>query len=441
MAVPFRVIPGPHPDEPAFVVELAGSRLKPGDFPAFGTAYSNVNTTLRPRMAEGWDAWKFGEWKEQAGSRPPLNEDNAIGFYFYKNLPSTPIQIGSIDVDIFGPINRYRYMASTGDEIPDRGDLWTVPGGGSILWEDGEEILWEDGTTMDWEDSEFVYDATEAETESGLTWVTVMTTPINTVTRTDDIRDAETGRVLPRTRTWTLSSTKPDTQSDLNPDTGQYTTVESIGYNLWLTTTQLASGLPASRVTAITWDTMESTYWPEVLENYNFHYVLNESLQWWDQLLSYAMRDPYTAPVRTTKRLWFQYTAPVITEPDEMLPSGIRVAGKLMSFTLPPCLHEEFVYEEPNFVAPLNTAVNDTLASMVVWTFGATSQTDWAPTITRMRVNFRNGGYECEETTYNRPVNFNTANHTVGRRAITATDGIRHRYSLVTLTPGTDFVI
>jgi len=438
MSADFQILKGPHPDEPAIMAAVAASTLKPANFPTPGDLYRTFPLGTRARATD-WGDWIFGRWEPVKRETPRTGGEDEIGFFFYKAIPSTALQVESIEVDVWGRVNQWRYLDYTSAVLPVRGDVYEAPGD-VWAWEDGETMLWEDGEEIGIETTEYVYDAREEPTDDAVTMVTVQTLPFNSISRTDQLFDEATGRTYDRTRTWTLSASNPGTAAALDTDTGLYTTVEGIGFNLWLAITQPASSLPQRREDAVPWDDLASTYWPAVLEGYDFHYVVSESVLYWERLLSYRMREPFTQPVRVTKRRWFQYTPPTVEVPTPMIPSSIRVSGKLMSFALPECLHAEFEYSEANLVAALNDTLLGAAARMVVWNFSATNQTDWPETITQTNFDYQRGGYLCEETIFYRPADYNSGELTVSRRDILPGDGITHFYSPQTVS-GDDFVI
>jgi hypothetical protein len=115
--------------------------------------------------------------------------------------------------------------------------------------------------------------------------------------------------------------------------------------------------------------------------------------------LTYRLRQPFAGEVKVENKLWWQSTPLNIDPQNPMIASGIRVNGNLLSFSIPDCLHDSFVYREQNYFLTESSAA----LGMLNFGFGATGDTDWPATITKIKQTFKNGGYEIFQQVFYRP--------------------------------------
>lgn len=413
---PLRIIPGPHPDEPAVVLTVPGSQLKPTSFPSRGSAYKDTTLASPVRRDEGWGDWKFGYWEETKSERPPFGEDNQIGFYFFKNIPSTPVQLEDIELELWGPAHRLSYRAFTTDALPARGDLFSMSSevqtlelisGGSLEFYSGTGAL-------SLHAQEYVYDAKEVNVVGGMCEVIVTTLPGNTITKVTDKLDPDTGASFAETVTWTLSATRPATAAAVDAY-GNFTTVEPAGFNLWKTTTSKITTLPGPSVPR-TWYDTERIRWPRVLKSNttfsgNLTANTNPGIILFDifsdssetdvakRIKAENMKEAYTGESRAKREEWWQLDPPSIPTPVELIEVGVSIRGVYSTIEIEPCLHAAIGYIEDN------RAGNDGNFQKfyLQWVYAATNYTDWPGYITKLDVAPMGGGYRCRRTTIYSP--------------------------------------
>lgn len=385
---------------PCQVVRVANDQIRPDTIPAAGTAYNSVDNKLPNRIGQDiWGNYKYG-WPIEAPT-------DYSAFVFVPALPTTPVVKPRNDA-IWGPVIDHTYYCLRSDQLPDVADTNVALLGTDYL-------------------SRHVIAVSEPREMSGeVIEVTITSAATSTVTITESPVDDATGKSYSTTRLYTVSATKPNgADVDLN---SEFTVVTRERHNLWLSVTDKASTLATSRDLAVPWDSVGRMYWPAVLQSYEFKKVVAQDLTNWTKILVRNMRDPYSNDVRVTNRLWWQrdpYTIPAL---DPMIPSGINVRGNVETFSIEPCLHGPFEYEEENFTANLNASVGTITHVMTQFQFAATTHTDWPETITRVEQSYKNGGYECFEQIYERPLGHTTSEATIFDREWTVSDGIWYRY-------------
>lgn len=343
------------------------STYKPALLPTVGDTYKS--TKLPKQNMEHWQDYVYSGTASDA-------PDGYIGFWFLPALP-TASQIIYVDDDIWGQTQVYTLIDKTNAAPP---EIYTEYPAAS---------------------SRYVLrvDPVESSFGSAVQMRRITTVGSRTATQIDNPIDPDTNVATTRTRTWTLATTSPSPTSV--DGTGYYTSVEQVSYRLFLSTTQAATTLPTSEGAALTWPSMESLdiAWPAVLQSYNFYTILDGSASKVKDLLTYSLREPFAGEVKVENKLWWQAT-PLIMEPEnQMISAGIRVGGNLMSFSIPECLHETFIYREQNLIIDGTSGA----LGMLIFAFGATEDTDWPDTITRIKQEFKGGGYQILKQVFYKP--------------------------------------
>jgi hypothetical protein len=357
-----------------FIVRVADDQIRPDNIPAAGTAYNAATNKLPNRILQDiWGSYVYG-WPIDAPT-------DYSAFAFVPALPTTPTVKQRID-NIWGVVLDHTYYCLRIPDLPNVADTAVSVLGASYS-------------------TRYVIGVSEPREMSGeVIEVTVTTAAAASVTQTDKPIDPETNIATTRTRTWTVAAASPE-PSSINAS-GEYTKVEQISHRTFLSTTQSATTLPTSQGAALTWNSMESLdrAWPAVLENYKFYTVVTSSAATKvTDLFTYRLRQPFAGEVKVENKLWWQSTPLNIDPQNPMIASGIRVNGNLLSFSIPDCLHDTFIYREQNYFL---TETGGTLG-MLIFGFGATADTDWPDTITKVKQTFKNGGYEIFQQVFYRP--------------------------------------
>ena len=144
--------------------------------------------------------------------------------------------------------------------------------------------------------------------------------------------------------------------------------------------------------------------WPAVLVSHSFHDVLATNNAYFQRLLNYTMKEPYTGDVNVEYSEWWQKVAPAPISPTEMLPSAI-IIPRLWSpnISIPECLHPEFVAYEDELVGwKTNTGYTSQL-SLVAYTSPATNVTDWPNQVVKLDAEPFRGGFQCVKRTIYKP--------------------------------------
>lgn len=414
----FQIFPSAEPGEWDIRVAFSISNQREGSVDAAGTTYSACLGLGGKPYVDVWGAYKAG--------RIENNVPGSLWRWFYKSIPTYPRVSEGLD-PIFGRTLIFSYETYKSATRPDVADEIPATAGAVYLTlNSGGNVTLNAGGNVELEDVRVVRAVDVKDLGQNLCEVSIITVASKEVTHAEDIVDEETGRKLTVSKTYTLQANKPD-GSGVVASTGLYTEVSRLEHNLWLSTTQPASALPATREAAVPVETIGfGGLWPAVLDSYNFTRVLiggSDS----EQLLSYTLRDDYGGDVKIITREWFQFDPPTVALPTQMLPSEIKVGGRDLGFTIPRCLHGVFVAEEWNGIIDMsadNTSYTLSTNQMLVWTYAPTALTDWPETITRLSVRYTRGGYRCKEELIHRPTDYNVALLTVSRRAATAAETV-----------------
>lgn len=408
-----RIIPGPHPDEPAFQVMVSSGVLRPSNFPAIGTAYSAVGFQNKPRIIEGWENWKFAFWEPENPESQRVGGSSEILFTFFKNIPSTPIAADGIELALWGPAKRWTYVTTVGSALPQRGGTFSTSSTTlNLTLNSGADLTLNGGGTLSLNSSEFVYDAEETETRNGITKVVVTTLPINQVTRLIDTQDTDTGDIITVNETHYLTGTRP-TAAPMD-SSGNYELVTPVSFNIWKKESGLITALPGPGSPRTNTRTGRSPIvWPAVLLSYQWLTVLRVSLTTWEHRLSYVLGDAYTGDVVMTEEEWWQKDPPAARAPTEMLATRINIDLKWgNAIAIPDCLHSEFVAAEqliaeffpeatPRFY--INSAGSITNMKEVYHRVPATNYTDWPDTVVKQDSVPYKGGYKVTRLTIYKP--------------------------------------
>lgn len=369
----FETIRLPNVAAMCFVVRCKNSKVNPDNIPAAGVAYGGNDYKLPTRLhVESWATYVCG-WPTEAPA-------GYTAFIFVPALPTVPVVKPRND-EIWGPVLDHTYYCLRSATLPDVAETAVGVLGGDYA-------------------ARYVIAVSEPREMSGeVIEVIVTTAAAATVTQTDKPLDPNTRTAYTRTRTWTVAATSPDSVN-VGADS-IYTKVEQVGHRTFLSTTEPATTLPTSQGAALSWPSMESLdrAWPAVLESYQFRTVLNASATQATDLLTYRLRQAFAGEVKVENKLWWQSTPLNIDPQNPMIASGIRVDGNLMSFSIPDCLHQTFIYREQNYLIENATGT----LGMLIFSFGATADQDWPDTVIRLKQTFKNGGYEIFHQTFYRP--------------------------------------
>jgi len=431
----FQLVPSPTPGVFDFKVATHYGTPKPTSAIAAGTAYSAITNDQIPSPP-----YKGGSWDTYVAAQSEPAGTRIFWQHFVASLPTTPIVADGMDVPIWGKTREHRFLDLITNTRPDRGDMFSTRSTTLPL-----DLV--AGGTWDWVSFGAIELASvrpvlmikEEDLKQGLCAVTITTVANSTVGWNETALDEETGQLKTVSTLHTLSATAP-AGSATGAD-GRFTTVTRQGHNHWLSLTDAASMLPTSRDAALTWDTTGSIYWPAVLESYTFHDVIDETRTRLNRLLTYNLRDPYSGDVRVTVRQWRSATAETITPSPSMVPSGIKVDGNILSFSIPECLHADFNYDEQELVFidgleyvynPATFQYEPITLEVFTFNFSATNVEDWPETIVRHQQKFRNGVYDHFEETFHRPDNYAASQQTVTTRPWTEQDGYFYDIELAT---------